>query len=110
MQHIEKYYKIYSTKSVEQSLFYLLKPTILSGTLISSLHIPPTLEETGLDPWLPESPIELPVGPPRMPIKGSATNDAIFFASGSKNIKCNTILVTTECNMVNIYKLLTILY
>lgn len=88
LQNITRYIHI---KSIEQSilLFYLLKPTILSGTLISSLHIPPTLEETGLDPWLLESPIELPVEPPRMPIKESDTNDAIFFASGSRNKKYN---------------------
>lgn len=77
-------------------ILYLLRPTILSGTLISSLHIPPTLEEDvwGLDDWLPESPIELlPPGPPRIPIKGSATNAAIFFASGSKYTK-NIMLIT----------------
>lgn len=94
IQHIAKYYNIYSYKKYRAIIksilsFYLLKPTILSGTLISSLHIPPTLEETGLDPWLLESLIELPVGPPRMPIKESDTNDAIFFASGSKHTKYN---------------------
>lgn len=52
---------------------------------MSSLHIPPKLEETGgLDPW-PASPRELPAGPPRIPIKGSTTNDASFLASGSEN-------------------------
>lgn len=65
---------------------------MLSGTLISSLQIPPTFPiGPPEDPACPVRPVGLidspnallPAGP-RSPINGSDTNDAIFFASGSK--------------------------
>lgn len=82
---------------------------MLSGTLISSLQIPPTFPiGPDEDPACPDRPVGLidspkellPAGP-RSPINGSDTNDAIFFASGSK--------IIISCQKFNVYFLFIII-